>query len=217
MSNQTGRPSRTFAAVAASLLLLLSLAPPTRARQQGGAERPAPQSEDDAQEQPSPGQPGKKGAGLLASLNLSPEQREQIREIRRQTERDARPLLQRLRRARRALDEAIYSEATDENALDARVREFTSAQADVTRLRAFTEMRVRRVLTPEQLNTLRELRRQALLRQRELRRNAQGARPAPREDLNPRGLQRGLDAPAAEPGPTPAPRQRPAAAPQRRP
>lgn len=106
---------------------------------------------------------------LLARLNLTPEQRARLREIRRQSEPEARALTRRLNQARRALDEAIYSEETDEAAVEQRAREMADAQAAVVRLRALTELRVRRVLTPEQLQTFRALRREAL-RQRLLQR-----------------------------------------------
>jgi Spy/CpxP family protein refolding chaperone len=129
-------------------------------------------------------------ARLLERLGLSPEQRAQIRAIRQETEVEARPLMRRLRQARRALDEAVYSEAAEEATIEARVRELASAQEAVARLRAFTELKVRRVLTPQQLAIVRDLRRRAL--QRQLRRPRGDDRdtppPNPREadDNNPR-------------------------------
>jgi Spy/CpxP family protein refolding chaperone len=207
MSDQTDQPRRTFAALALSALLLCVVAATTTRAQDKGAQ-PASQGADEP-ESAGAQTPEKKGAGLLASLNLSPEQREQIRAIRLQTEREGRPLLVRMRQARRALDAAIYSDNTDESIVAARLREFTAAQAEVARLRAFTELRVRRVLMPEQLNTLREMRRQALLQQREMRRKANGARPNQRDGMNRRRLQQRLSAPAVEANPTPNPSSAP--------
>jgi Spy/CpxP family protein refolding chaperone len=108
-------------------------------------------------------------------LNLTPEQLAQIREIRRQADRDIRATARRLNEARRALDEAIYAESSDERLIERRAQELASAQAEMTRLRAMTELKVRRVLTDEQLKTFRELRRAAQTRQG-LRRQRRDAR-----------------------------------------
>lgn len=97
--------------------------------------------------------------GLLRVLNLTPEQRAQIKAIRRETEPQGRLLGARLRQARRALDEAIYSDNPDERLVEERVREVSAAQAAVMRLRTFTELKIRRVLSSEQLSTFRQLQR----------------------------------------------------------
>ncbi|HEY0084204.1 MAG TPA: periplasmic heavy metal sensor, partial [Pyrinomonadaceae bacterium] len=85
-------------------------------------------------------------------------QRAQIGAIRRETEPHGRLLGARLREAHRALDEAIYSPNTDESVIEARVREVGAAQTAVVRLRSLTELRIRRVLSPEQLDAFRSLR-----------------------------------------------------------
>ena len=117
--------------------------------------------------------PGRVTANVLTRrLNLTPEQRERLREIRAQSEEEARELTRRVRLARRALDEAIYSDAVEESLVEQRSRELADAQAALVRLRATTELKVRRLLTPGQLQTFRELRMQAqrrLLLQRRLR------------------------------------------------
>ena len=51
----------------------------------------------------------------------------------------------------------IYSDA-DEAMIELRVREAAQAQAAIVRMRALTEYRIRRVLTQQQLETLRALR-----------------------------------------------------------
>ena len=182
-------PARRFAPLAALALSALLLFP-FAARAQ---EPPPPGAEEE-----STPRPGRNPGELLARLNLSPEQRARIRAVRQQTELEARPLLQRLRRARRALDAAIYSDNADDAVVQERLREFNSAQADVAHLRALTELRVRRVLTPEQLAVLREMRRQARLAQR--RRNARERRAG--QSLAP-------DAPPPEDAFSPALRPRP--------
>lgn len=163
-----GSGIKTFRRLAA-LCLLLSLPaflPSGNARAQ---EPSAPPNESEAAP---PRQRRRAERALLARLNLTPEQRLRLREIRRQSEPEARALARRMNLARRALDEAVYSEETDEAAVEQRARELADAQAAVVRLRALTELRVRRVLTPEQLQTFRALRREALLQRRLQRRGA---------------------------------------------
>ena len=92
-----------------------------------------------------------------------------------------------------ALDEAIETENASEALIEQRSRELAEAQASVTRLRALTELRIRRVLTPEQLAKLRTLKQQAI-RLREERQNQV------QEPMRPRDrMQRRRD--ALQPGP----------------
>ncbi|MGI9166319.1 MAG: Spy/CpxP family protein refolding chaperone [Pyrinomonadaceae bacterium] len=97
----------------------------------------------------------------VRELNLSPEQRERIRAIREQTRDERAAINQRLRATNRALEEMLDSENPIEAALEQRLREVAEAQAASMRMRVLTEFRIRRVLTPEQLNTLRTLRQNA--------------------------------------------------------
>lgn len=99
------------------------------------------------------------GGGLLRVLNLSPEQRAQIKAIRRETEPQGRLLGVRLRQARRALDEAVYADNPDDALIEARVREAGAAQTALLRMRTLTELKIRRVLTPEQLEAFRRMQR----------------------------------------------------------
>lgn len=149
-------------------LMLACVAPSAHVAQETGATS-ARQEEDAAarrQERAARQEDSPRGrVDWMRRLNLTPEQVAQIGEIRRQAEADGRPLVRRLSRARRALDEAIYSESSNEALIEESAREVAAAQAELTRLRAATELRVRRVLTPEQLNLFRDLRRQAQSRQ----------------------------------------------------
>jgi Spy/CpxP family protein refolding chaperone len=145
-------PQRRAAAAlfALALCLLVSCA---AAEAQEQAEPPAQQGA------------GRRGLNLMQRLNLSHEQRQRLSEIRQQSEPEARELARRLRLARRALDEAIYADVTDEALIEQRSRELSQAQSALTLLRASTELKVRRVLTGEQLRLFRNLRRQAQRRQ----------------------------------------------------
>ena len=123
--------------------------------------------------------PGQGDGGLIARLNLTPDQVRRIREIRQQNAEEMRTARQRMARAQDALDEAIYADSVDEAAIEVNVREFAAAQTAVARLRALTELRIRRLLTPEQLNLLRGFRQEAKERGERERENLRGRRQNP--------------------------------------
>ena len=171
-----------------------------RAQAQQPSAQPSPQAESQQEGQQSQ-QAGANQFELMRSLNLTPAQREQIGQIRQETEAQARQINQRLRRARRALEEALYSNA-DESVVEARTRDVQEAEAARVKMRADAELKLRRVLTPEQMATFREMRRQALLKQR--RQNAPDAgeprdagQQPPRAQQKP--AQRGANADARPP------------------
>ncbi len=120
--------------------------------------------------QPQPGSPQPQHGGALEDpirqLNLTPEQREQIRSIRQQTNLERAAINQRVGEANRALEAALDSDNPDEAAVEQRMRDLATAQADAMRMRISTEVKIRRVLTVEQRTILRSLRQQA----REMRR-----------------------------------------------
>lgn len=154
--------------LASIVALLVVVVVPVVAQQQREVETGDARQVESERERRQP-EGGRRGDGLMERLNLSPEQRAQIRTIRQQTHAEGRLITQRVRQSRRALDEAIYSDDADESVIEARARDLAAAQADGVRLRALTELRIRRLLTPEQLGTLREIRRQATDRQQERR------------------------------------------------
>jgi len=169
----------TFAPALAVLAVLLVLQAP-RARAQSAQQPAQPDAPQAVQQE---GARPARGAGnaLMKRLNLTPEQRERLREIRRQREAEARELTRGVRLARRALDEAIYADTVDEALVEQRTRALSEAQAAALRLRASTELQVRGVLTPEQLRAFRQLRRQAQ-RQQLLRRRLRGQQPQPPDE-----------------------------------
>jgi len=142
------------------------------------------QDEPEAQPQATPRRPARE-INLMQRLNLTREQRQRLREIRQQSEPELRDLARRVRLARRALDEAVYADAADEALVEQRSRELAVLQNLLTHTRAVTEMKVRRVLTDEQLRLFRHLRQQAqrrqMLQRRMNRALRQSATPSPDE------------------------------------
>lgn len=117
-----------------------------------------------------------KRPSLLQSLNLTVDQTQQIRSINMETHEAARQAYQRLRTARRALDAAIYADSVDQALIDERLRELNTAQTEASKLKVTIELRIRQVLTPEQLVRFRELRQNAEQKFRERRESMPASR-----------------------------------------
>lgn len=108
---------------------------------------------------------GERQDRLADELRLTPDQIARITAIREQTREERRVINQRLKEAQRALEDAIYADNASEALIEERSRELAAAQTEAIRLRARTELNIRRVLTPEQLSSLRAMREDARLRQ----------------------------------------------------
>ncbi len=120
-----------------------------------------------AQQPQAEGQPGAQVNDPIRELNLSPEQREKIRMIREQMKEERASINRKLRETNEALEEALDSDNPNDAVVEQRLHDVAAAQAASMRMRVLTEVRVRRVLTPEQLTTLRTLRQNARLLRRE--------------------------------------------------
>lgn len=141
-------------------------------------------------QQPAPApelQPGG-GGDPIRQLNLTPEQRVQIRSIREQNKEERAAINQRLRETNQALDEALNAEDPVEGVIEQRVRDVAAAQAAAMRMRVLTEIRIRRVLTLEQRRILRSLQDQARESRQERRLDNAVERRRQRQEQN-RGLQ----------------------------
>ncbi len=130
------------------------------------------------------------GGDPIRQLNLTPEQREQIRSIREQGRAERTVVNQRLGEASRALEEVLDSDSPDETVVEQRMREVAAAQAAAMRLRILTEVKIRRVLTSEQRTLLRTMRHQAHRDRRERRLDAPAERLRRREERNQRVQER---------------------------
>jgi Spy/CpxP family protein refolding chaperone len=125
-------------------------------------------------------------ADPIRDLNLSPEQRERIRSIREEMRDERAAINLRLRETNLALEELLDSDNPDNALVERRLHDVAEAQAASMRMRVLTELRVKRVLTPEQLATLRTLRQNARETRRERRQENNDLRR--RDGLPRRGL-----------------------------
>ena len=128
----------TFRTISLATLLLFGLA--ISATAQDPLEPPAP------------------AADPIQHLHLTPEQRQQIRRLTQETREERQTTNFRLREANNALDRALDADPIDENLVEQRINEVAAAQTAQTRMRVQMEMRIRRLLNPEQIATLRRLR-----------------------------------------------------------
>jgi Spy/CpxP family protein refolding chaperone len=119
----------------------------------------------------------------IEQLRLSPDQRQAIRRIVADNRVERQTTNLRLREANVALDQAL--DADDENLIEQRINEVAAAQAAQLRMRIHTEMKIRRILRPEQLATLRRLRLQVRDVMSPQRMN-NPRRPAAQQGLRPR-------------------------------
>jgi Spy/CpxP family protein refolding chaperone len=97
-------------------------------------------------------------ADPILQLNLTPEQRQKIRLLTQETRDERQATNRRFREANAALDQALEADPIDENLVEQRLNELATAQAAQTRMRVHMELRIRRLLFPEQLATLKRLR-----------------------------------------------------------
>jgi Spy/CpxP family protein refolding chaperone len=121
----------------------------------------------------------------IEQLRLTPDQRQAVRRIMADTRIERQTTNRRLREANVALDQALDAEPADENLIEQRINEVGAAHAAQLRMRIHTEMRIRRILRPEQLATLRRLRLQVRDVMAPQRRN-NPRRPAAQQGLRPR-------------------------------
>jgi len=101
---------------------------------------------------------GQRRPNLLAELDLTTEQIQQIRRINADKKSLRREAQLKVREANRALDQAIYADRADETEIQTRLKDLQTAQAEVSKIRSMIEYAVRNVLTPAQLVKFREVR-----------------------------------------------------------
>ncbi len=129
-----------------------------------------------AQQEPEP------ATDPIEQLRLSPDQRQAIRRIVADGRDERQMTNRRVREANVALDQALDTQPTDENLVEQRIDELAAAQAAQLRMRIHTEMKIRRILRPEQLATLQRLR----LQVRDVMNPQRLNRRRPQQTLRPR-------------------------------
>ena len=111
------------------------------------------------------------GPGLpLAQLNLTEQQRTQVRDIHERSRADVQPLQERLQEARRGQRQAIEATPVDENRIRAAAQDMAAVEADLAVHRAKLRAEVFEVLTPaqrEQAATLSAERQQRMSQRRD--------------------------------------------------
>jgi Spy/CpxP family protein refolding chaperone len=118
----------------------------------------------------------------IEQLRLSPEQRQAIRRIVADSRDERQMTNRRVREANVALDQALDAQPTDENLIEQRISDLAAAQAAQLRMRIHTEMKIRRILRPEQLAILQRLR----LQLRDVMNPQRLNRRSPQQTLRPR-------------------------------
>ena len=118
--------------------------------------------------------PGGRGGGMrmemqhgLRQLDLTAEQREQVRAVFEQHRAEQQAIRERAAAARRALREAELAQPLNEGVIREKAAELASVEADAAVLRAQVHSEVFRLLTPEQQAKARSLREQRDARRKE--------------------------------------------------
>ncbi|HUJ72712.1 MAG TPA: Spy/CpxP family protein refolding chaperone [Verrucomicrobiae bacterium] len=93
----------------------------------------------------------------LAQLGATDEQKAQVKAILRRYQPTAGPLIQQVVTERRALRDTIRAETIDETAIRAQAAKVASLEANLAVQRAHVAHEIRAVLTPEQLQKLKDM------------------------------------------------------------
>ena len=93
----------------------------------------------------------------LAQLGVTDEQKTQVKDILRNHQPTAEPLLKQFVAERRALRDLVHAETVDEKAIRAQAAKVASVGADLAVERAHVAHEIRGVLTPEQIDKLKQM------------------------------------------------------------
>ena len=159
----TTRIKTVFAAGAAALMLTgvtpLVLASPSAHATADGQDQPRQQ---DQQRRRGPGGPGMRGPGFgggqFRGLDLSDDQRAQLRKIREARQPEFKAAGEKLRAARQGMRALVTADQINESAIRAKSQEVAAAQAEVAILNAKVRAESLQILTSEQQAKLKELR-----------------------------------------------------------
>jgi Spy/CpxP family protein refolding chaperone len=118
--------------------------------------------------------PNDKRPNLLRELGLSREQLQSIRRLNAERKFQKQEAQRNLAEARKNLDAAIYADNVSDSEIQARLKDFQTAQAEAANVRVITELEIRKLLTPEQVIKFRQLRESFQNRPKIQRRNLPG-------------------------------------------
>jgi Spy/CpxP family protein refolding chaperone len=93
----------------------------------------------------------------LAQLGVTADQKAKVKTILRQYQPTVGPLIKQVVTERRALRDAIHAQTIDETAIRAQASKVASLEADLAVQRAHVSHDIRAVLTPEQLQKVKEM------------------------------------------------------------
>ena len=96
-------------------------------------------------------------AQRLAQLGLTADQKAQVKTILRKYQPTAGPLIKQVVTERRALRDTIHAETIDETAIRAQAAKVASLESDLAVQRAHVSHDIRAVLTPEQLQKVKDM------------------------------------------------------------
>ena len=116
--------------------------------------------------------PGGGAMGILRGLDLTDDQRAQVRQVMEGHRDELRAISERVMAAHRAQDDAITAAQFDEQAVRAKSAELAAVEADAAVLRAKLHSEVFAVLTPEQQAKAAELKAQREARMQQFRERA---------------------------------------------
>jgi periplasmic protein CpxP/Spy len=97
-------------------------------------------------------------AEKLAQLGVTDEQKTEVKTILRKYQPTIGPMVRQFVDARRALRDTIRAETIDESAIRAQSAKVASLEADLAVQRAYVSHDIRAVLTPDQIEKLKEMR-----------------------------------------------------------
>ena len=102
------------------------------------------------------------GPGALRQLNLTQVQRDELRALREQQQKDGQALRERMRTARAKMREAMRADIPDEAAVKAAASALAAVQADRFAAQARNRAQTMKLLTPEQQAQLKDIRRRTM-------------------------------------------------------
>lgn len=100
-----------------------------------------------------------KREAIMRELGLTDEQKTQLRDLNKARKPQMLAAQKSFRDAMKAIDTAIYADVFDEYSYNLRLSDLQKAQAEVQRIRFENEVNIRKILTPTQLDSFRNLRR----------------------------------------------------------